>query len=54
MDPVKTSTLSLKGPLNPELSDDGGIENKVKKLKKNDISIDNQHSITKFFTKITK
>ena len=36
---TKTISSQFKNPLNSELSDNEGIENKLKKMKKNDITM---------------
>ena len=36
---TKTISSQFKNPLNSELSDNEGIENKLKKIKKNDITM---------------
>ena len=51
---TKTISSQFKNPLNSELSDNEGIENKLKKMKKNDITMQNQSLFMKDFTKGTK
>ena len=51
---TKTISSQFKNPLNSELSDNEGIENKLKKMKKNDIKMQNQSLFMKDFTKGTK
>ena len=51
---TKTISSQFKNPLNSELSDNEGIENKLKKMKRNDIKMQNQSLFMKDFTKGTK